>query len=141
MATNNKFNKKPVYKKNKKPTTPKSPITSKDVQDKKNLEPKIVEPSEKYLETIRCIKRKGFFVDSRNGGRIMFKDIIEFHVKDKDIPVVIIQTSSKSKYGGISIVKKVYNIVRYNPEEIIGRVTKNINPWMLPLVNLDMLSD
>lgn len=131
--SNNKFEfLKPIYKKKpKKPTI----ITTEDKV--KEIEPVVIEASDKYAETIKMIKDKGYFIEASSGYKIFFDDIREFHSDSKnDTPVLVCMKKSKTKQGGIIESKIVYRIIRYNKDEIIGLKSNNINIWQMRVVNV-----
>lgn len=127
----------PVYKKK-----PKAIITTQDALKKEKLTTRLPteyeEPSTKYKETLKYLIKKGFFVAAKTGERVDFKDIKEFHIHTKnDVPVVVTETTKPNrKLGGISKYKRVFKIVRFNEEEIIGIISKNTNPWMMKCVDI-----
>ena len=123
---------KPVYK--KKPKKP-AIITTEDV--KKDIEPVVIEASDKYAETIKMIKDKGYFIEASSGYKVFFNDIKEFHSDSKnDTPVFVCIRKSKTKQGGIIESRIVYRIIRYNKDEIIGLRSNNINIWQMRVVNV-----
>ena len=124
---------KPMYKKK-----PKKPIiTTEDKIKENNIEPVVVEASDRYAETIKMIKDKGYFIEASSGYKIFFNDIKEFHSDSKnDTPVLVCLRKSKTKQGGIIENKIVYRIVRYNKDEIIGLKSNNINIWQMRVVNI-----
>lgn len=135
---NNKDFKKPVYKKKKKePVVPIS--TPERVQKDANFKPTIVQPSEKYLKTLRYIKKKKYFIDAQFGTRVFWESIMEFHVDKKDVPVLLCDAKYRNKKGDLVNERKVYRIVRYNEKEIVGIVSANINPWMAKTVDVSIL--
>lgn len=133
---------KPVYKKK-----PKEIITIKDIQQKKKKDENIckityVEPSDKYKDTINYLIKKGFFVAAKTGEKINLNSIIEFHVHTKnDVPVVVTEITKPSKYGGISKFKRVYKIVRFNEEEIVGIQYKITNPWIMKTIDISKFKE
>lgn len=138
IKKNNK-NFKPVYKK-KKDKTPKIPISNQDHAIKNpEFKPTIVQPSEKYLKTLKCIRAKKYFVDAQFGNKVFWESILEFHVDKKDVPVLLCDAKYRNKKGDLVNEKKVYRIVRYNDKEIIGMVSTNINPWMSKTVDITVL--
>lgn len=101
--------------------------------------PVIVPPSQKYLETMKYIKEKKFFIDASNGFKVYWNTIKEFHVNGKDTPVLLCEIVYKDKDGNPQPPKKkVYHIVRYNPLEIVGLNSKNVNIWMMRTVKMDL---
>jgi hypothetical protein len=134
----NKDFKKPVYKKKKKePVVPIS--TTERAQKDTSFKPTVVQPSEKYLNTLRYIKKKKYFIDAQFGTRIFWESIMEFHVDRKDIPVLLCDAKYRNKKGDLVNERKVYRIVRYNEKEIVGIVSANINPWMAKTVDDSIL--
>ena len=132
---NNKPFTKPMYKKKPKKQ---EIITTEDKATE--IEPVIVEASDKYAETIKMIKDKGYFIEASSGYKIFFNDIKEFHSDSKnDTPVLVCLRKSKTKQGGILENKIVYRIIRFNKDEIIGLKSNNINIWQMRLVNVDDL--
>ena len=135
---NNKDFKKPVYKKKKK--EPKVPISTAEHANKNaDFKPTIVQPSEKYLKTLRFIKKKKYFIDAQFGTRVFWESILEFHVDRKDVPVLLCDAKYRNKKGDLVNEKKVYRIVRYNEKEIVGITSANINPWMSKTVDMSIL--
>jgi hypothetical protein len=134
----NKDFKKPVYKKKKKePVVPIS--TTERAQKDTSFKPTVVQPSEKYLKTLRYIKKKKYFIDAQFGTRVFWESIMEFHVDRKDIPVLLCDAKYRNKKGDLVNERKVYRIVRYNEKEIVGIVSANINPWMAKTVDVSIL--
>lgn len=142
---NKRKNAKTVYKKMmKKPAQ--TIISNQDQIEKsekaKNIKvpwhPIVVPPTQKYLETMKYIKEKKFFIDAASGFKVYWNTIKEFHVTDKDTPVLLCEIVYKDKEGNTQPKKKVYHIVRYNPIEIVGLNSKNINIWMLKTVKIDL---
>lgn len=139
---NKRKNAKTVYKK----TTTRRPvhdiISNKDKEEKQSVQvpwhPVIVPPTEKYLETMRYIKEKKFFVDAATGFKVYWTTIKEFHVTNTDTPVLLCEIVYKNKEGVPQPPKKkVYHIIRYNPTEIVGLNSKNINIWMMKTVKMN----
>lgn len=143
---NKRKNAKTVYKKMmKKPAH--SIISNQDklekLEAKENVaipwHPTIIPPSQKYLETMKYIKEKKFFIDAASGFKVYWNMIKEFHVTNKDTPVLLCEIIYKDKEGNIQPPKKkVYHIVRFNKSEIVGLNSKNVNIWMLKTVKMDL---
>ena len=98
----------------------------------------VVKPTEKYAQTIKFLKSKRFFVDANTGQRIPYIAIKEFHatMKKADIPILVCNVKYKSKDGHTSEETKVFTIIRYNEQEIIGLNSKNVNIWHTPIVDV-----
>ena len=132
MAKKPPLHKKPVYRRIKnKPNSHTKPSENTTTNNT------VVEPSEKYARTIECIKAKGFFVDGIYGTRVYFNRIKEFRVDGKDIPVFVATVRYKDKKGNLQEQDKVYRIVRYNDQQIIGIVTNNHNYGVLKKVKVN----
>ena len=98
----------------------------------------IIEPTQKYIDTVNFIKKKKFFVDAEYGTRVYFDNIIEFRVDGKDIPVFVAKVKYKDKKGNIQDRVKVYRIIRYNENQIVGMPTQNHNYCVLKSVNISV---
>lgn len=130
---------KPVYK--KKPKAPKprvKPISTEDhIKKEADFHPVFMNPSEKYVETIKALFKKGFFVDAQYGSRVYTNGILEYHIdRKKDIPVLLCEVKYKNKQGDLCSTKKVFRIIKYNDNEIIGMNSTNINVWMMATANV-----
>lgn len=146
MKTNNKkaANKKPTYRKQKKPSVISTQDRIKKIEKKmeQNAEvtpfhPVIVPPSEKYADTIRYIKQKKFFIDAATGMKVYLDSIKEFHVDKNDVPVLLCKIVFKDRDDKPKAPQtKVYRIIRYNSDEIVGLNSKNTNIWVLNNVNV-----
>lgn len=132
---------KPVYKKNKAKPVRKDPISN-EVRSQKepSFHPVFMQPTEKYAVIIKDLFKKGFFVDAQYGTRVYANNVKEFHVDGKhDIPVVLAEVKYRNKNGDICTNKKVFRIIRYNADELVGMNSQNINIWMMPTVQVDDL--
>lgn len=130
---------KPVYKKKPKVVKPRTkPISTEEHMQKENdFHPVFMNPSEKYIETIKGIFKKGYFVDAQYGNRVFTNNILEYHIdRKKDIPVLLCEVKYKNKQGDICSAKKVFRVVRFNENEIIGMNSTNINIWMMATANV-----
>lgn len=135
-STNSKFVPKPIYKKKEKKQKPIITNELRVIKDKE-FKPELVEPSEKYIETYKALKKKGFFISAKYGDKIQFTTIKEFHVATKnDVPYVVCENRKSCPQGGVSITKKLYKLVRFNDQEIVGLESRNSNPWMMKTVKL-----
>ena len=103
--------------------------------------PVIVPPTQKYLETMKYIKEKKFFIDAATGFKVYWNTIKEFHVSGNDTPVLLCEIIYKDKDGKPTPPKKkIYHIVRYNPQEIVGLNSKNTNIWAMKTVKMDTVN-
>lgn len=126
---------KPVYKRKKNKTNSHSPLHQKIT----TYHPKdmLVNPSDKYADTMRFLKSKGYFIDAEYGTRVRFESIKEFHVDKKGVPVVLATANYHNKKGDLVSKNKVYRIIRYNEKQIVGMVTENRAYSVLPKVRVD----
>ena len=130
---------KPIYRKKNKVVKPRTkPISTEDYMKKEvEFHPVFMNPSEKYADTIKAIFKKGYFVDAQYGNRVFTNNILEYHIdRKKDIPVLLCEVNFKNKQGDICSAKKVFRIVKYNENEIIGMNSANINIWMMATANV-----
>ena len=123
------FNKKPKYK--KKPAVPSNTPKKKTIPNGS-----LVEPTEKYQETINYIFKKGFFVTAAYGNKVRVHQIKEFRVDGRDVPVLIVDFEYRNNKQEMVRRKKVYRIVRYNDKEIIGMESRNTNTHVYNRVNV-----
>lgn len=118
--------KKYKYKKQNKPQQ--QPVGLRGPKKPVPLAP-LVPPSKKYQETINFIAKKGFFVTASYGNKVRLDQVKEFRVDSKDVPVLIVDLEYRNNRREIVRHTKVYRIVRYNENEIIGIESRNMNTY------------
>lgn len=143
----NKYAEKIKYKKKKVEPTVEEEVKQEVIEEQKSTseetkklrsEPKIVQPSEKYKAIVEALRRKTFFVDARFGNKIHFNNITDFRTDKKDVPTVVVVMKVRNRQGETKEITKIFRIIKYNDNEIIGMNSRNFNYYVLPKVDVDM---